>query len=115
MRKSYLEKLRDPRWQKKRLQIFERDKFRCQLCWNDKMTLHVHHKYYKHGKQPWEYPLKAMLTLCEKHHYMINPKKIYTLEQKEEPQKTSKKLSPKENSRMAREMVKRINKQSTRG
>jgi hypothetical protein len=28
-RKTYSEKLRDPRWQKKRLQIFERDEFMC--------------------------------------------------------------------------------------
>ncbi len=29
---TYSEKLRDPRWQKKRLQIFERDGWKCRVC-----------------------------------------------------------------------------------
>ena len=29
---GYSEKLKDPRWQKKRLEILERDNFRCQYC-----------------------------------------------------------------------------------
>lgn len=26
--------------------------------------LHIHHKYYKLGKKPWEYPNEALTTLC---------------------------------------------------
>lgn len=26
--------------------------------------LHVHHTYYERGKQPWEYPLNSLQTLC---------------------------------------------------
>ena len=45
-RKSYYEKLLDPRWQKKRLEILNRDEFKCRSCGDDKSTLHVHHGYY---------------------------------------------------------------------
>jgi len=33
MKKSdYSKKLKDPRWQKKRLKIFKSDKFKCKIC-----------------------------------------------------------------------------------
>ena len=65
MKKSlYAEKFKDPRWQKKRLKILERDDFTCQICFDKKATLHVHHKYYVWGKNPWDYPDCALETLC---------------------------------------------------
>ena len=49
MAKDYTELLKDPRWQRKRLKIFERDEFKCRRC-NDEFTnLHIHHLYYKNG------------------------------------------------------------------
>lgn len=63
--KKYSEKLKDPRWQKKRLNIFERDKWNCQLCHDKESTLHVHHRYYEKGHEPWDYPDMALITLCE--------------------------------------------------
>ena len=34
-----------------------------------KSTLHVHHRYYKKGKDNiWDYPLRAFITLCESCH-----------------------------------------------
>jgi len=66
--KNYSEKLRDPRWQKIRLQVFERDDWTCQMCDDSEKTLAVHHKYYEKGKEPWEYPLDALITLCEDCH-----------------------------------------------
>ncbi len=66
---EYSEKFKDPRWQKKRLEIFERDGWRCVGCGNDKETLHVHHKWYDQ-KEPWEYPDKCLVTLCEHCHQM---------------------------------------------
>lgn len=65
---NYSEKLKDPRWQKKRLEIFERDSFCCQKCLSEDKTLHVHHKKYQHGKEPWEYDDKWLVTLCEDCH-----------------------------------------------
>lgn len=61
---SYSDKLKDPRWQKLRLQVFDRDGWRCQLCFDEKTTLAVHHRYYERGREPWDYPLIAFATLC---------------------------------------------------
>lgn len=42
----YSEKLKDPRWQKKRLEILNRDEFACRFCGDNKSTLNVHHISY---------------------------------------------------------------------
>jgi len=65
---NYLEKLKDPRWQKKRLEVFERDKWTCQRCYDTETTLNIHHRYYKDKADPWDYLLKALVTLCENCH-----------------------------------------------
>jgi len=70
-RKSWFEQLKDPRWQKKRLEIMNRDRFECICCGEDKgLQLHVHHTYYGKGKAPWEYPDDSLETLCEECHKM---------------------------------------------
>lgn len=53
---NYSEKLKDPRWQKKRLEIMARDFFTCQMCQCKDNTLHVHHRHYIGGREPWDYP-----------------------------------------------------------
>lgn len=65
---NYSEKLRDPRWQKLRLEIMQRDQWNCRLCYDSKSTLNVHHRYYLLGNDPWEYPQDALVTLCERCH-----------------------------------------------
>jgi hypothetical protein len=65
---SYSQKLKDPRWQKMRLQILERDQWTCQSCRAKDKTLHVHHGYYKRGLEPWEYVPSTLQTLCEDCH-----------------------------------------------
>jgi 5-methylcytosine-specific restriction endonuclease McrA len=68
-RKSeYSQKLLDPRWQKKRLEILQRDDWRCQSCGEKEKTLHVHHTEYFHGCDPWDYPDILMITLCDHCH-----------------------------------------------
>ena len=62
---EYSKLLKDPRWQKKRLEILQRDEFACQNCFDTETTLHVHHRYYKKGNLPWDYPEKSLVTLCE--------------------------------------------------
>jgi hypothetical protein len=62
---NYSDKLKNPRWQKKRLEILERDNYICQFCGHDDFTLVVHHKYYDKTIEPWDYPNEALITLCE--------------------------------------------------
>lgn len=64
---TYSQKLRDPRWQKKRLLILERDGWKCCACDRGDINLQVHHLYYA-KKDPWEYPDTAYQTLCEDCH-----------------------------------------------
>ena len=65
---TYAEKLRDPRWQKKRLEIMELDGWKCRICGDVDSTLHTHHLYYKRGREPWDYPNESLICLCETCH-----------------------------------------------
>jgi hypothetical protein len=65
---SYAEKLKDPRWQRKRLEILQRDDFTCKKCGDKQTTLHVHHRRYFKGNDPWDYPNELLVTLCEDCH-----------------------------------------------
>lgn len=67
-KKSYAEKLKDPRWQKKRLEIMERDNFTCLMCKSTAQTLNVHHGFYKKNTDPWDYPNETLHTICEECH-----------------------------------------------
>ncbi len=63
---KYSRKLKDPRWQKKRLKILERDNFECRFCENKELTLNIHHIAYH--KEPWDCPDELLITLCEDCH-----------------------------------------------
>lgn len=65
---TYAEKLLDPRWQKKRLEILNRDNFTCQYCNDKEKTLMVHHTYYEKNKEPWEATNDHLITLCSDCH-----------------------------------------------
>lgn len=69
---TYKEQLKDPRWQKKRLEIMERDDWQCQCCYDREEALVVHHKKYIKGRKPWEYPDKLFITLCEDCHQSVH-------------------------------------------
>lgn len=60
---AYALKLLDPRWQKKRLLILERDQWKCVVCGNGKATLHVHHWQYE-GADPWDTPDEWLSAMC---------------------------------------------------
>lgn len=68
---TYVEKLKDPRWQKKRLEIMQRDEFKCTMCGSENETLHVHHGYYEFKKDPWDYKNETLWTLCASCHQSI--------------------------------------------
>lgn len=65
---SYSEKLKDPRWQKKRLEILSSEDWSCALCLSKNKTLHVHHKYYTPNTDPWDYDDSCYVILCEDCH-----------------------------------------------
>lgn len=67
---TYKEKLLDPRWQKRRLEILQRDKFKCQLCGDTETTLHVHHKVYRKC-EIWEYNDDELITYCKICHQIV--------------------------------------------
>lgn len=72
---KYQTKLKDPQWQKKRLDILSRDNFTCVLCKDTVTTLHVHHHEYKYGKEPWDYEDDNFATLCEHCHHEVTVEK----------------------------------------
>lgn len=78
---TYSEKLRDPRWQKRRLEIMQRDKYACQHCHSTTNTLHVHHVHYNKGAMPWEYEDDMLMTLCEDCHNGLEEFNKYLLYQ----------------------------------
>ncbi len=67
-KKSYLELLQHPKWQKKRLEILEIANFECEDCGADDKSLQIHHSYYEKGLAPWEYPNESLHCLCEACH-----------------------------------------------
>jgi len=64
---TYAQKLRDPRWQKKRLRIFERDGWACCCCHSKNKNLQVHHLVYR-KLDPWDYDDAVLQTLCDECH-----------------------------------------------
>ncbi len=65
---KYADKFKDPRWQKKRLEVLEFAGFECQNCGNSERQLHVHHKFYKKDSEPWEYDEIDFFVFCSKCH-----------------------------------------------
>lgn len=74
---SYLEKLKNPKWQKKRLEILQRDEFKCRNCNDDDSCLQIHHLVYNNC-DPWEYENRHLITLCEKCHKKEEFEKSFT-------------------------------------
>ena len=62
---NYSDKLKDPRWQKKRLEVLERDGWKCRYCHAADKPLHVHHLVYLKNKDPWEINNGFLITFCE--------------------------------------------------
>jgi hypothetical protein len=61
----YWIKLQHPLWQKRRLEILQKSDFKCRECGSGNHSLHVHHVYYEKGKEPWDYPDEALISLCQ--------------------------------------------------
>lgn len=68
MRAKYVDELKHPRWQEKRLRVFEAAGFHCERCGNADQQLHAHHKIYLKGRRPWEYEDQLLECLCDDCH-----------------------------------------------
>jgi hypothetical protein len=64
----YAQKLKDPRWQRKRLEALSDAEFSCSICGDADSTLHVHHRAYFKGREPWEYDVGQLQVVCESCH-----------------------------------------------
>lgn len=71
---DYKEQIKSPKWQKKRLEILDRDNFECVVCGASDKPLHVHHKKYIAGRDYWDYPDELLVTLCEDCHKKFHGK-----------------------------------------
>jgi hypothetical protein len=67
---EYSEKLKSPKWQKKRLQILERDNWECQYCKDTETQLQVHHL--KYTNEPWDADNNDLITACSDCHQIIS-------------------------------------------
>lgn len=77
---TYAEKLKDPRWQKRRLEVFNREDWTCESCGSKDKTLCVHHDIYIAGLEPWEHDDVCLRCFCEDcHEYTHLLKKIVAI------------------------------------
>lgn len=67
---SYSSKLQNPKWQRKRLEVLQRDDFCCKICKENNSALHVHHL--KYNGNPWESDIQELTTLCKDCHKLIH-------------------------------------------
>lgn len=73
-KQAYGQKLLSPKWQRKRLEIMNRDNFSCCLCGDKESTLNIHHL--KYSGEPWECPDDFLKTLCESCHTIVGQQEI---------------------------------------
>lgn len=76
---TYAEKLKHPKWQKKRLEALNNANFTCQFCGETEKTLHVHHLLYHKGRQPWEYHSLLLNAICEDCHAVHHNKNVHPI------------------------------------
>ena len=65
---DFEKQIKHPKWQKKRLEILERDEYTCQSCGSNSDTLHVHHYLYDKNTLLRDYNNDYLTTLCEDCH-----------------------------------------------
>lgn len=74
----YAEKLKDPRWKAFRLAFIDwrHDENlgpQCDDCGEDTQgALHVHHRLYREGAEPWEYDYNELRLICADCHERIH-------------------------------------------
>ena len=70
---DYNDLYKDARWQKLRLEVFERDGFQCCGCGlAEEVSLNAHHLLYFPNTKPWDYDPEIIITLCDNCHKMVH-------------------------------------------
>lgn len=82
---TYSESLKHPDWQRKRLEIFQRDNWRCKLCDNKDKQLCVHHLCYAERGTWRGVPDKFLITVCNECHSEIGGFRIPQARRAEAP------------------------------
>jgi len=74
--KTYVEKLKDPRWFEFRDRALHHHGNACNTCGGEDKKRsdfhHVHHKRYITGREPWEYGMDDVTILCRECHNEIH-------------------------------------------
>jgi len=83
---AYSDKLKHPNWQRKRLEVLNRDNFTCRMCGDTETCLNVHHTMYQ--GEPWQADVATLRTVCEDCHKVLHEAKQYNV------LKVVKRLSP---------------------
>lgn len=60
-----------PKWQKRRLEIMQRDDWKCRGCGSGDKMLQVHHRRY--ARKLWDAPDHDLVTLCVECHAEQHP------------------------------------------
>lgn len=77
---TYSDKLKNPKWQKKRLEILNLHGFKCEKCGCEDKELHVHHRFYLKGREVWQYDNDVFQVLCCDCHEKEHSKEKETIE-----------------------------------
>jgi hypothetical protein len=82
---DYAQKLQDPRWQRKRLEVMQAAGWKCVICGDKDEELNVHHPAYSAHHEPWEHTnLQCLCKSCHtiqhipKTKMMIHAKQMVT-------------------------------------
>lgn len=70
-KEEYAKKLSHPKWRAKREEVLHHYGQKCSICGSIR-DLNVHHKSYKNGNEPWEYPIENFQVLCDRDHAKIH-------------------------------------------
>ena len=65
---EYEKKLVSPHWQRRRLEIMQKNDFKCHFCGNADEQLDIHHLIYLRGRDPWEYDDPYLIAICHSCH-----------------------------------------------
>jgi len=67
---TYREQLKQPEWEKRRVEKLNSAGFKCEECGASNTTLEIHHIRYVWGRMAWQYTDEELKCLCDHCHEM---------------------------------------------